>query len=261
MADLLIHYGWGVFATLNPCVLPILPFIILSALNVSRLGPVVLSAGLVTAYGLVGGTLALIFGAAVGQVSEGAVSSLSALLLVAMGSLFLRPKLYAAFTGALGRFSSGVQQAASDVQGSTLRAQFWIGFLLALAWVPCSSPALITASSSAASLEVPFWFTYLRYVFFGLGAITFILVLGLGARTALMARRNLISGWIDHLKPIMGALLVGMGLLILTGGVHWLETQLNASWGLLFSGFDAWLQDQQRAFMGPAEPSLPKIRF
>lgn len=261
MGDLLIHYGWGLFVTLNPCVLPILPFVILSALNVSRLGPIALSAGLLAAYGLVGGTLALIFGTAVESVSEGIVSQISAILLIAMGVLFLVPKFYAAFTGFLGRFSSGAQQAASNVKGSTLREQFIIGFLLALAWVPCSTPAIIAAGSSTASGDVPFWFTYFRYIFFGLGAITFILVLGLGARSALMARRNAIAGWIDRLKPVMGALLVIMGLLILTGGVEWLETQLNGTWSRAVEGLGGWLEGRQDAIDSGPELEVPSVSF
>ena len=261
MSDLLIHYGWGLFVTLNPCVLPILPFVILSALNVSRAGPLALSGGLLAAYALVGGTLALVSGAAVGQVSEVYVSAISAVLLILMGLLFLVPKFYGAFTGFLGRFATGAQQAASDVQGSTLREQFLIGFLLALAWVPCSSPALIAAGSSAGAAEVPFWFVYLRYFAFGLGAVTFILVLGLGARSALMARRNAISGWVDRLKPYMGGLLVFMGVMILTGGVHWLEAQLNGSWTAGLSGLDAWLQDRQSDVMGDEMLDVPAVSF
>jgi len=261
MGDLLIHYGWGLFVTLNPCVLPILPFVILSALNVSRLGPVALSAGLLTAYGLVGGTLALIFGTAVESVSEGYVSRISAALLIAMVILFLVPRFYAAFTGFLGRFLTGAQQAASDVEGSNLREQFFIGFLLALAWVPCSTPAIIAASSSATASDVPFWFTYLRYIAFGLGAITFILILGLGARSALMARRNAIASWIDRLKPVMGALLVLMGVLILTGGVTWLETQLNGTWTRAVSGLDVWLEGQQAETLGTQDAAVPNVSF
>ena len=262
MGDLLIHYGWGLFVTLNPCVLPILPFVILSALNVSRWGPLSLSLGLLCAYVGVGGTLALIFGAAVSDVAEGDVARISAALLIAMGVLFLMPRFYAAFTGFLGRFSSGAQQAASVIPGASLREQFFIGFLLALAWVPCSSPALIAASSSASGgQEVPFWFTYLRYFFFGLGAITFILVLGLGARGALMARRNRIAGWVNRLKPFMGGLLVLMGVLILTGGIHWLETQLNGSWSAALGGLDGWLQDRQIDAMGTPQTDVPTVQF
>ena len=183
MSDLFTSYGLGLFVTLNPCVLPILPFVILSALNVNRWGPVALSAGLLVAYTFVGGTLALGFAETVESVSETIVSRISAGLLIALGICFLCPSFMRPLQGFLGRFTTGAQQAANDVQGNTLREQFLIGLLLALAWVPCASPALI-ASTTAASLDVPFWHIYLRYLFFGLGAITFILILGLGARSA-----------------------------------------------------------------------------
>lgn len=260
MGDLLIHYGWGLFVTLNPCVLPILPFVILSALNVNRWGPISLSAGLLTAYAVVGGTLAVIFAEAVGEVSEGLVSHISALLLITMGVLFLVPRFYAAFTGFLGRFSAGAQQKASDIQGSSLKEQFLIGFLLALAWVPCSTPALIAAGSSSSGADVSVIWVYLRYAFFGLGAVTFILVLGLGARGALMARRNAIAGWVDRLKPFMGALLILMGLLILTGGITWIETQLSG-WSSATEGFGEFLEQSQEETLGTNDAALPSISF
>ena len=262
MNDLLYHYGVGLFVTLNPCVLPILPFIILSALNVSRWGPVALSAGLVTAYLVVGGTLSLVFAEAVSQVSSTYVSRISAVLLILFGILFVVPQFYAAFTGFLGRFTSGAQTAANEVQGSTLREQYIIGLLLALAWVPCSSPALI-ASGAYVSAEVPFWFVYLRYFFFGLGAVTFILILGFGARGALMARRNAIATWVNRLKPLMGALLILMGVLILTGGMYWIETQLtNLGWGTLTEGLDNRLQDfEQGLGEGDGAQPVPEVTF
>ena len=170
------------------------------------------------------------------------------ILLLGLGILFVVPQFYAAFTGFLGRFTTGAQQAASDVQGNSLREQFLIGLLLALAWVPCSSPALI-ASTTTASFDVAFWVVYLRYFFFGLGAITFILVLGLGARSALMSRRNAIAAWMTRIKPVLGGLLIFMGVLILTGGVHWLETQLNdLGLGRPAEGFGTFLE-------GTADPA------
>ena len=262
MSDLLYHYGVGLFVTLNPCVLPILPFIILSALNVSRWGPVALSAGLVTAYVVVGGTLALVFAEAVEQISSEYVSKISAVLLIAFGILFVVPQFYAAFTGFLARFTSGAQTAANEVKGASLREQYIVGLLLALAWVPCSSPALI-ASGAYVSADVPPWFVYLRYFFFGLGAVTFILALGFGARGALMARRNAISAWVNRLKPFMGGLLILMGVLILTGGLYWIETQVTAlGWGGLTQGADNFLQEvEQTLGDGSAAPRVPVVTF
>ncbi len=261
MGDLLVHYGYGLFVTLNPCVLPVLPFVILSALNVNRWGPVALSLGVLGAYAVIGGTLALIFQESVGAVSEGVVGTISASLLIAMGVLFLVPRAYAAFTGTLGRFTSGAQQAAAEAKGTSLSEQFVIGLLLALAWVPCASPALIAASSASLGGDVAFWFTYLRYGFFGLGAVTFILVLGLGARSALMARRNAIASWVTRLKPLMGGALVVMGVLILTGGIFWLEAQLEGTWTHAVSGLDLWLQDRQADVMGDEAPPVPVVTF
>ena len=261
MDDLLIHYGGGLFVTLNPCVLPILPFVILSALNVNRFGPIALSAGLLTAYGLVGGTLAVVFGTTVERVSEGLVSQISTLLLLAMGMLFLVPRFYTAFTDFLGRFLLGAQQAASDVQGVTLREQFVIGFLLALAWVPCSMPAIIAAGPSATTGNLSLWFTYLRYTFLGLGAITFILILGFGAHSALIVRRIAIASWVNRLKPVLGTLLVITGLLIFTGGVAWIETQLNGTWSRAVEGLGGWLENLQYAGQGSLELDVPQVKF
>ena len=52
--DLLLAYGAGLLTLINPCVLPVLPIILGSALREERLGPVALCAGMSTAFVIVG---------------------------------------------------------------------------------------------------------------------------------------------------------------------------------------------------------------
>ena len=44
--DLLFGYAAGLLTLINPCVLPVLPIVLASALQVSRLGPMALAAGM-----------------------------------------------------------------------------------------------------------------------------------------------------------------------------------------------------------------------
>ena len=48
--DLILGYAAGLLTLINPCVLPVLPIVLASALQASRLGPVALAAGLSVAF-------------------------------------------------------------------------------------------------------------------------------------------------------------------------------------------------------------------
>ena len=54
MSEFLLAYAAGLVVLLNPCVLPVLPILIGSALNEGRYGPLALTAGLVLSFCLFG---------------------------------------------------------------------------------------------------------------------------------------------------------------------------------------------------------------
>ena len=56
--DLVFGFLAGVLTLLNPCVLPVLPVVLITALNQHRLGPLTLCAGLSVTFVVVGLTIA-----------------------------------------------------------------------------------------------------------------------------------------------------------------------------------------------------------
>ena len=61
-------------------------------------------------------------------------------------------------------------------------------------------------------------------VFFALGVSTLILGLGFGAQTAIRARATALRGIAERTKPLMGAVFIGVGAMLLLGVHHVIET-------------------------------------
>ena len=109
-----LGYLAGVLSTLSPCVLPLLPILVATALGQHRQGLLALAAGLTLSFTVVGLFIALV-GASIG-IDQGVLRQGAALLLVGFGVLLLSPALQARFAmatarvgasgnGMLGRFS------------------------------------------------------------------------------------------------------------------------------------------------------------
>lgn len=64
-SSFLLAFAAGVFSTLSPCVLPILPVILAAAVSESRLGPLALATGLGLSFIVIGMMLA-VAGSAIG---------------------------------------------------------------------------------------------------------------------------------------------------------------------------------------------------
>src|SRR4029078_10183912 len=81
----------GVFSTLSPCVLPLLPIVLATAISEHRLGPLALATGLAGSFVSVGLFIATI-GYAIG-LDAGFFRALAALLLLTIGVVLLVPQL------------------------------------------------------------------------------------------------------------------------------------------------------------------------
>lgn len=81
----------GVLSTLSPCVLPLLPVVIGTAIGEHRHGPLALAAGLALSFVAIGLFVATI-GFAIGLDQE-VFRSAAAVLLIAVGGLLLLPRL------------------------------------------------------------------------------------------------------------------------------------------------------------------------
>jgi cytochrome c biogenesis protein CcdA len=215
MAEILLGYVAGLLTLINPCVLPVLPIVLASALQAHRLGPVALAAGMSAAFVALGLGVA-VAGRSLG-ISEETVAQAAALLMVGFGLVLLVPRLNSGFALATGgmaaRADAGFDEAVQGRFGGGLRGQVLGGALLGAVWSPCVGPTLGGAISLASQGQSLIWAGAIM-VAFAAGVSTIILALGYGARAALARRKALLRRVAEVSKPVMGVVFILVGLMI-----------------------------------------------
>lgn len=231
--ELLLGYGAGLLTLINPCVLPVLPIVLATALQASRLGPVALAAGMSLSFVVLGMTVAVL-GRTLG-ITEETIANAGALLMIGFGVILLVPQLSARFATATAGFSERADAGMEGLDRSGLNGQFLGGILLGAVWSPCIGPTLGGAISLASQGE-----SLLRaasiMVAFALGVSTIILALGYGARSVILKRQALMRRLATAARPIMGGVFVAVGLGILFKLHHVIEF-----WAL--ENLPVWLMD------------------
>lgn len=210
-------YGLGLIAgalsTLSPCVLPLLPVLIASAVNAHRWGVVVLGLGLALSYMIVGIFLATL-GASLGLDPE-TFRTAGAVVLAIFGLILLVPKLQALFARATSTFSNSGNQLLARVNCGGLPGQFFVGILLGVVWSPCVGPTL-GAATTLASQGKSLGQVGLLMLIFGVGAAAPLVLLGsLSRATLLKFRGRLLSGG-KYGKQLLGLFILGLGIMIAT---------------------------------------------
>ncbi|MET4104514.1 cytochrome c biogenesis protein CcdA [Roseovarius sp. MBR-78] len=102
------------------------------------------------------------------------------------------------------------------VSGDGLGGQFSIGVLLGLVWAPCVGPTLVVAIAAASQGE-NLAGAFGIFLGFGLGVATSILAFAYGSRKALVGRKQSLQAAARYAKPIFGAALLAVGMMLLTG--------------------------------------------
>jgi len=204
----------GALSTLSPCVLPLIPIVVATAAGEHRLGPAALAAGLAVSFAAIG-----IFVATVGfaaGIDTGTVRQIGGALLVALGAALVLPGLHARAALAAGPVGTWTEQRLGHAGGNGAGRQFAVGVLLGAVWSPCVGPTLGAASLLAAQGESLAYVAATMLVF-GVGAALPLLLLGLMSREALARWRGRLLTVGAGGRYLMGALLVVVGLLVLTG--------------------------------------------
>lgn len=226
MVSLALAFIAGVLSVLSPCVLPILPIILATAVSRHRFGAFALTAGLATSFVIIGLFVSLV-GFAIGLDGR-FFRSFSAVLLIAIGLVLIVPRAQMRFAANIGSLSDWGDSQASRFDTAGLIGQFIVGTLLGAIWTPCVGPTLGAASLLAARGE-NLGYVFLVMVIFGLGASLPLLVIGSLSRGLILRLRDkaLTVGWLG--KGFLGLLLIGAGIMILAGFDKSLETQLVAA--------------------------------
>ncbi|MCH2077600.1 MAG: cytochrome c biogenesis CcdA family protein [Rhodobacteraceae bacterium] len=231
--EFIFAYAAGLLTLINPCVLPVLPIVLVSSLNASRMGPVALAAGMSLSF-VVFGVLVTAFGSAIG-LTQDVLAQIGAVVMVLFGIVLLLPQFASRFEMATAGLASGADQRMNGVNQDSVRGQFVGGLLLGAVWSPCIGPTLGGAIALASQGESLGYVTLIM-AFFALGVSTLILGLGRGARQALRRRANALRGLAERSKPILGATFALVGAMLLFKVHHMLE-----AWALRMMPY--WLQD------------------
>ncbi len=220
-------YLAGVLSTLSPCVLPLLPLVVGSAVAVHRAGALVLAAGLALSFTAIGLFIATV-GLAIGLDGD-VFRTASAVLLMAIGVVLLSGALQARFAGVTGGVGDAGNRLLTRLAPKGRGGQFIVGVVLGAVWSPCVGPTL-GAASVLATRGQDLAAVAVVMLAFGLGAATPLLLVSFLSRGALTRWRGRIAQAGHVGKVLLGGSAVAVSLLILTGLDRSVETVLvNAS--------------------------------
>ncbi len=179
-------YGLGLLAgllsTLSPCVLPLIPLVIGSAIAAHRRGPLALAAGLTLSFAVTG-TLIAYAGASIGLGPE-MLRKAGAVLLGVFGGMLISSVLQRRFAAATAGLSTAGQNLLTRLPVDGWRGQFVVGLVLGVIWSPCVGPTLGAAVGLASQGRDLGPISLLMFLF-GVGAAAPLLILGLLGHSAL----------------------------------------------------------------------------
>jgi cytochrome c biogenesis protein CcdA len=231
--DLLLGYAAGLLTLINPCVLPVLPIVLATAIQADKRGPIALAAGMSLAFVVLGLGVATL-GYALG-IREEAVARAAAVMMIGFGVILLVPRFSAGFATATAGVSTRADSQMDVIDRSGLKGQFLGGMLLGAVWSPCVGPTLGGAIGLASQGD-SLWLAGGIMFAFAMGISTIILVLGYGARSVIMKRQALMRKIADKSRPVMGDVFILVGVVILTNFLRVIE-------GWMVQNLPAWLID------------------
>mgnify|MGYP001791427426 CR=1 FL=1 len=206
-------YLAGLLTLINPCVIPVLPIVLASAVQADRRGPLALAAGMSVSFVILGVSVTA-FGHVIGLTVE-TLAQIGAWMMIAFGLLLLVPQGAALMTAATSGLSARADAGIDDLDQHSLRGQFAGGALLGAVWSPCIGPTLGGAIALASQGQNLGHVTLIMTAF-ALGVSSIILGLAYGARGAMGRNTARLRQIAQASRPILGAafLLVGLGLLL-----------------------------------------------
>jgi cytochrome c biogenesis protein CcdA len=201
-------------------VLPLLPLVIAGAVERHRLGPLVLAAGLALSATALGFAVALLGF----TLDRDLVRIVAGVLLVLVGATLLVARLDVAFTRATSPVVTRAAEMLARFTPQRLAGQFVVGALLGALWTPCGGPTLGGAIGLAAQRR-SLGAAAAVMAAYSVGAVLPVLLLAYGSRR-LVGRPDRLVHVARVGKPAVGALLVLVGMLSVTGVDKALETRL-----------------------------------
>lgn len=121
--ELVFGYLAGLLTLINPCVLPVLPIVLATALQAGRMGPIALAAGMSLSFVTLG-LLVSVAGRAFG-ITEETVSNAGAVLMIGFGLVLVVPRFSAGFATATAGFNIEGQTTFCPGCGEELIRRDW----------------------------------------------------------------------------------------------------------------------------------------
>lgn len=233
--ELIFAYLAGILTLINPCVIPVLPIVLASALNAGRSGPWVLSAGLTVSF-VAFGMFVTTIGYSIG-LTQDRLAQIGALVMIMFGLVLLVPAFSRRFEAATQGVAGVANKQMLGLDLGGYSGQFFGGILIGAVWSPCIGPTLGGAIALASQGESLVW-AMLIMLFFAFGVSTLILGLSWGAQSALRTRTQALKSLAERSKPILGFVFVAVGLMIYFKIHHVIESwalQTLPVWLLNFS--------------------------
>lgn len=212
----------GLLSIVSPCVLPLVPVVLGTAVSEHRLGPVALAAGIALSF-LVLGLLVATIGFAIGLDGE-SFRTVAAILLLAVGIVLMLPCLQARLSMAAAPFAAWAERHFGGRRRG-LSGQLGVGVLLGAVWTPCVGPTLGAASVLASQGRDVFQVA-LTMLLFAIGTALPLLVLGFVSREAMIRWRGRMMQSGARGRLALGVVLATTGAMILTGYDRVLESAL-----------------------------------
>ena len=226
MTTLALAFAAGLLSILSPCVLPLVPIVLGTAIAAHPLGAVALAAGLSLSFTVLGLLLALVgFGLGI---DAGMFRVAAAAIMIGLGAVLLVPAWQARLAAAGGPISDWADRRFGGFASSGLAGQFAIGLLLGAVWSPCVGPTL-GAASLLASQGHDLLRVALTMAVFGIGAALPLILLGLLSRATLMGVRSRLMSAGKLGKGLLGAAFIVIGVAIVSGADKRIEAALVAA--------------------------------
>ena len=206
----------GLLTTLSPCVLPILPFLLGSALRKNKKAPLYMIVGLAVSFVVVGFTISR-FGAFLGLDGE-QIRKGSAMILILTSVFFLSKKIQVIVSEKLTKFASIGSSASNKwkLNETSNLDSILLGALLGIIWSPCAGPTLGVAISLA-SQEGATVAALKLMIIYAIGAAIPMLLISYGLRSFFQKYQGRITGFAENLKTFFGVILLLAGVFIFFG--------------------------------------------
>lgn len=211
LSSIPLAWAAGVLGVLSPRVWPLVPIVMTSAASAGVAGAWMLGLGLSLSFALAGTVLV--------------VRYFGATLLALAGAVLAVPALADRTSTRLSMLSGrlGMTWPLASYNPRLPAAQFGVGALLGLVWLPCVGPTL-GAAVALASLGRDMLVAFVVMFAFGAGTASALLFAGVACRGVLSRWRPGMLHNAERSKKFLGALLLLLGVMVLTSADKLLET-------------------------------------